>query len=211
LESPAIAIEQARQEIMKMGEVTTSILGQMKELFTDLKPKNDSREEILRKEKITDEIQKEVTIFLSKVMEGNLTPEQSLEVRSLIRVADEIESVADYAESLSRYQNRCVSQKIKFSKEAMEEIHKIENLIKDYYLHSLKAFEDGDRDYINQARANGDVINEYADSVREAHLNRLNKKVCSPMASLVFSDIMVAFRRIKNHTFNIAEAAAGIK
>ena len=211
LESPAIAIEQARQEILKMGEIVVKILLSIKDLFKDLKPNNGLWEEIFKKEKITDEIQKEVTIFLSKVMEANLTLEQSFEVRSLIRVADEIESVADYCESLAKYHRRCLTDKIKFSNQAIGEIAKMENLIDDYYQKSLKAFESGNRDYLNQAKVNGQGINDYADSVREAHLNRLNKKECSPMASLIFSDIMVAFRRIKNHTFNIAEAAAGIK
>ena len=84
---------------------------------------------LLRFEHITDNIQKEITVFLAKVMETSLTEEQTYEVRSMIRVVDELESVADYCESLAKYQNRCAQEKIILSQEAMKDIHEMHKKI----------------------------------------------------------------------------------
>jgi phosphate:Na+ symporter len=180
-------------------------------LFLDEKDPTKIREDILRSEKIVDEHQRDITLYLAKVMEANLTHEQSNEVRSLIRIADELESVSDYCESLARYKNRCIKEKITFSQAAIKDIVEMQERTCQYFQKALDAYKNSEVTYITQAKVAGNEINDFADSVRDAHLERMNKNLCNPYASLVFSDVMVALRRIKNHTFNIVEATAGLK
>ena len=51
-------------------------------------------------------MQKEVTVFMCKVMERPMSESQSLRSQALIKVADEFESVADYLERIVIYKNR---------------------------------------------------------------------------------------------------------
>jgi Na+/phosphate symporter len=46
---------------------------------------------------------------------------------------------------------------------------------------------------------------------RNSHLARLERKETAPLASLVFMDMLSAYRRIKDHGLNIAEVLAGEK
>ena len=57
-------------------------------------------------EAITDNIQKEITVFLCYVMEKSLSRPQSLETQALIRIADEFESVGDYLSRIAVYRSR---------------------------------------------------------------------------------------------------------
>ena len=49
-------------------------------------------------------------------------------------------------------------------------------------------------------------LNDLADEVRKAHLDRMKEGSCGALPALTFSDMAVALRRIKNHTVNLHEA-----
>ena len=49
-------------------------------------------------------------------------------------------------------------------------------------------------------------LNDLADQVRKAHLDRMKAGTCNALPALTFSDMAVALRRIKNHTVNLHEA-----
>ena len=52
---------------------------------------------------------------------------------------------------------------------------------------------------------------QQADVIRETHLQSIKDGKHNPLSGLTFSDIVVALRRIKNHSLNIAEAFTGGK
>ena len=54
-------------------------------------------------------------------------------------------------------------------------------------------------------------LNLQADEIRERHLRSIQEGVHVPLSGLTFSDIVVALRRIKNHSLNFAEAFSGGK
>jgi phosphate:Na+ symporter len=45
-----------------------------------------------------------------------------------------------------------------------------------------------------------------ADAIRDAHLSRMKAGACGALSALIFSDMAIALRRIKNHTVNLHEA-----
>ncbi|NIQ96699.1 MAG: hypothetical protein GWN87_22805, partial [Desulfuromonadales bacterium] len=49
-------------------------------------------------------------------------------------------------------------------------------------------------------------LNDLADQVRKAHLDRMKAGTCNALPALTFSDMAVALRRMKNHTVNLHEA-----
>ena len=49
-------------------------------------------------------------------------------------------------------------------------------------------------------------LNDLADAIRYAHLDRMKAGSCGALPALTFSDMAVALRRIKNHTVNLHEA-----
>lgn len=92
--SPALALEQVHQEIKKMAATVETSLEITIEAFgeEDLK---EHIERVTKYERITDNIQDEIYIFLNRVMEVPLTEKQGARVRNLTRIATELESLAD--------------------------------------------------------------------------------------------------------------------
>ena len=98
--APVLGLTQARQEVQKLAAMTETILQLTKSEIEAEGKDLESRRRILKYEGITDNIQKEVFEFLGQVIQVTLTKKQSLEARRLLKVADELESIADCCQRL---------------------------------------------------------------------------------------------------------------
>ena len=49
-------------------------------------------------------------------------------------------------------------------------------------------------------------LNEHANLLKQSHLDRLREGSCSPLCGMIFSDVVVSLRRIKNHLVNVVDA-----
>ena len=212
LESPIMAIEQGRLEVLHLAKVVSEMLHLTRELLGDMtNMRSELREKVLAKEKLTDLLQHQITVFMSKVMAGVLTATQTEEVRNLIRLADEIESVGDYCERLANYRRRMLREGIGFSEEAQKELCDYLDRTTAYYEEIVDRGERGETDWMRSIQAKGRDLLETADAMRDANLQRLTSQKCNPTSGIFFNDILVAMRRIRNHSFNMAEAFQGQK
>jgi phosphate:Na+ symporter len=212
VESPALAIEQCRLEVLQMAAIAGEALQRTRQLYDDVtSPGTDIRAAILALEKRTDTTQHEITVFMSRVVAGVLTVAQSAESRGLLRVADEIESVADYCERLANYRRRLLRAHIVFGDDALRDLQS--------YLDRTIAFYE---EIVDRARRNetgwrlaivtkGHYLASEADGLREANLQRLTNQRIEPAAGIFFNDMLLAMRRIRNHALNMAEAWLGMK
>ena len=96
--SPSLAIEQVYQEIKKLAATLETMLQQTRAYIVD--EDEESGKRILKYEKITDNVQDEIYDFLDKVMEVSLTPLQGRQIRTLSKMADELEFIADACKSI---------------------------------------------------------------------------------------------------------------
>ena len=64
---------------------------------------------------------------------------------------------------------------------------------------------------ITKARTQGDAITFLMKEYRSNHMERLGKQQALPLESLAITDILNAYRRIKDHALNIAEVISGDK
>ncbi|MCB0365982.1 MAG: Na/Pi cotransporter family protein [Bdellovibrionaceae bacterium] len=105
---PALALTQARQEVQKLAAMTETILQLTKVEIEGEGKDSDSRDKVLKYEAITDNIQREVFEFLGQVIRVSLTQKQGEEARRLLKVADELESIADCCQRLVSSHQRLV-------------------------------------------------------------------------------------------------------
>ena len=64
---------------------------------------------------------------------------------------------------------------------------------------------------LSKALTQGDAITHLVKECRAKHLGRVETGHTSPLKSLIFTDMLSAYRRIKDHALNIAETLAGEK
>lgn len=210
VESPTLALEQGRLEVLHMASVTSDILHLTRDLYRLEPGKNsDLRDRILKKEKVTDSIQHEITVFMSKAMTGVLTEAQTEEIRGNIRLAGEVESVADYCERLANYRRRMQRMNVSMSPTAVAELNDYLDETVAFYDEIIDRGRRGETGWMLFVNAKGRDLLETADRLRDQNLARLSAQRCDPNAGIFFNDMLVAMRRIRNHSVNIAEAFQG--
>jgi len=123
-----------------------------------------------------------------------------------IRAADELESITDYAASLVVYLKRLEKNDLDFSKEAWKDLEDFHARVFDFFTLVGKILQSEDSDTGSAVWEETGRLNEVANAIRDAHLGRMKAGSCSALAALIFSDMVIALRRIKNHTVNFYEA-----
>jgi len=205
--SPELALEQAERELALSCEVTSRLFDETARYVEMRDPDPDLKASIDHAEGVTDNIQKEVTIFLTTVLQMQVTPNQASRAYSLLRLADEVESVADYCQALATYRARMIERNETFSDLAKTDLRRLLDQVRDFFNDTAKRVTTGEGSIrIDDLLMRGEELNRQADAIREAHLERLKSGDCDSLSGLTFSDMVVALRRIKNHSVNMLEA-----
>ncbi|MBD65481.1 MAG: sodium:phosphate symporter [Halobacteriovoraceae bacterium] len=200
---PATAIAQAESEVRKMydvcGRMYKATLAYIKE------PKSKKLAKISEYENITDRMQKEVTVFMCKVMEKPMSEGQSLRSQAMIKIVDELESIADYLERMVRDKNRVARSK-ENDPSLDEEYTKYFKHVWDFLDDCFEGFT-GERVYdISDINTRSEKLRIWADDIRNRHLEKVNTGQYSALSALSYSDMVANIRKIRAHAANLGEA-----
>jgi phosphate:Na+ symporter len=212
--APQLALEEAEGEIRIMAGVANEALERAAAYMRLPQDDPEIFKRVEHLEHISDNIQMEVTLFITEVLQLPMTPEQARRGYALIRISDEMESVVDYCQNLTKYRARMFRDGLKLSTDAEEELEGLLNQVRDFarsamdYVISRHEAAMGDEEVRELIRM-ADAIGEKSDAVRDSHFERVKDGRCDPISGMIYSDIVVALRRIKNHTVNIIDARIG--
>ncbi|MEA2108042.1 MAG: Na/Pi cotransporter family protein [Pseudomonadota bacterium] len=209
LDTPSLAVSQARQETVRMMQIATKMFAQTMECSHDYSMKLVDK--IYRKENIIDMLQKEITDFIVALSPQSLTREFSREVTSLMYMVNNIERIGDHSENLVKLVERRLESKIIFSDQAMEEIEDISSKTSEFLKLICDALKRGDGKIMTEAKRLEKSINMLEDHYRKDHVLRLNEGCCTVDAGLIFIDMLTNFEKIGDHCYNLAESIAGLK
>jgi phosphate:Na+ symporter len=202
---PAASMAQAESELRKMKD----IIGRMYKLNKEFWMAPDYDPKVLAKiidyERITDNIHKEITVFLCYVMEKPMSHHQSEQVQAMIKITDELESVADYIERLATYRER-FKQSETLVGESRDEFFAFMDDVWDFYELVGQGLVNGENIDMSVIEHKSHELQLSADSMREKHLDRISKGTYLPVTALTYSDMVVALRKIRAHSFLMAGA-----
>ncbi|MEN8686038.1 MAG: Na/Pi cotransporter family protein [Desulfuromonadales bacterium] len=209
LNTPPIALAQARSETRRMARVALEMVDETLAFLQD----NDLKRlpALEQKEVLTDALQKEITNFLVALSQTSITQESSQEVASMMHMVNDLERVGDYCENLWLLSQRKLDQKITFSAIAMNEIAEISEVTRNFLARIVRALEEKDVEVYAEAQRLEDAIDELEDRLRNNHIKRLNTGECTVNSGLIFIDMLHNLEKIGDHTFNLAKAVVGRK
>ena len=208
--APAIAVEQAHQEVDLMAACTHKMLADFRLIVAGSK-KEELERGIFEAEDNLDRVQHEVSNFLGKVMSAHLPMDVAYRARMLLRVADEYESVSDEVRSLLKMMQRMRSNGMALSQEGRAELLSLHDLCSAFAEKVTEAFRKGKAyapDVLTNMHADAEAISHRIKDVRLAQLQRLtdHKPQAEPLKIVLLLDLLNVYRRIKEDYLNIGEA-----
>ncbi|MDW7645773.1 MAG: Na/Pi cotransporter family protein [Desulfuromonadales bacterium] len=209
LNTPPIALGQARAETRRMAQLTLEMLEGTVEFLVD---NNDKRVPALeKKEEAVDLLQREITDFLVALSQQSISQDSSKDIASLMHMVNDLERVGDHCENLWRLGLRRKGEKVTFSEIANAEIQEIGEKSKDFLSFTVQALERQDKTIQEKASFMEEEIDQLEETFRNNHIARLNTSECAVDPGLIFVDMLHNFEKIGDHTFNVTRAIIGQK
>ena len=207
LDQPAVALGCAQREILAMGQTCLDMLAALSRVFAADKPSPDDEAAILRGEADLDTAQKEISEYIGRALpgHGNLTAELSALARRGIRQADEFESLSDCIRGALKSHAKIRRASETLTPTAVAEITDLCTRMTSNTRLLMALMAAGDTEGLFLAEARCRDLDDAAKRYRAAHMERIGVSCLTPMKSLVYSDLLVSFRRQNDHLLNIAQ------
>ena len=168
---PATSIAQADSEVRKMKDIVDRAFNTTDDYLVGMAPEKLAK--VREYERITDNIQKEVTLFLCAVMEKPMTSAQTRQTAATIKIADELESITDYLERIVTYKSRLKSEDIQGK--STDEYMEFKAKIREFYEYCIEVYINHKESDYQKAYSKSEELRVWADDIRDRHLERVSK------------------------------------
>lgn len=207
LNTPVIALGQAKREMIRMAKTAERALGRAIDGILE----NDHKKlaSVREIEDFIDSFQLEITSYLSALSRKQLSDQVSTELPVLLHAVNDLERVGDHAVNIVEIAERKIEHKLTFSDSALEEAGRIRAEINEMLQNIIAALKGTDPDAAKAALKNEDKLNEMQIEFRRTHVQRMSDGLCSPEAGLIFIDLVDNIEKIGDHLTNIAQAVIG--
>jgi phosphate:Na+ symporter len=204
LDIPAIALGMAEKEVSRMLDLAASMINCSREALFE-KSKKDI-EMVRQKERLCDELDNKVEIFMSKINKETLSKQQQAQLAVLLHGIADIERIADHAHNICELASLRIDKKIKFSEDAFGELNVIFDKANTSVDLCRKIIGENNPDVITEILALEKQVDNLVNKYENNHLVRLEQRICVPEAGPVYVDILRNLERITDHTHNVAYA-----
>lgn len=203
LETPVIAVGQMIKETIRMAnKAKENVEIAMQAFWTD---DDGLIQQVYENEKVINMLEEEITRYLVKLSNTQISEQQLAIVTSTFHVVNDIERIGDHAENLADLTSEKIVKKLDFTKEALEGLMHMFNCTLEALQISIESYEKHDIEKAQSITIIEEKIDTLEKELRSAHIKRLNLGICSAYSSAIYLDIIINFERIGDHSTNIAE------
>lgn len=209
LQTPSIAEGQVILETVKMAELAKKNFELAMDAFlnTDLA----KMDEIYANENRINELTELITRFMVELSGSDIDINEFARIGDTYHVINDIERIGDHAENIIELAEEKHRREVTLSEEAQAEIREIYKWTLNAINTAIESYRSNDK---NKARSIVQIertIDALRYQYRETHIQRLNEGVCSPLASILFLDLLSNIERVGDHSENIANAIADVE
>lgn len=205
LRTPPVAVAQLKNEIENMAEIAKSNFDKCMDAVMVGKV-SDVIDEIAKNEKCLNFLNREITKYLVKLSQVDLSEDDKLLISTSYHTVSDIERIGDYAENISEYAEKMETDKLKFSPKAISEIQTLKATITNLYDEVMKTYKEDTLDYIDKVNEYEESVDKQKEEMGEHHIERMNKGECTPEVGAIYLSLSSNAERVADHMTNIAYA-----
>lgn len=208
--TPSLALEQARKEIVREGNIVLEMMKQSVRVF-------DSRdlrlsETVSLMDIRADTLRNAVVPYLTKLAQNSvLNEEQSkLEIK-LLYILEDYESVGDIIDkNIMPLARKKLENNLWFSDEGWKDIIALHTRVMDNLKRSIKAVEDNNLEVAALVASTKVEIDGYEAELRKRHISRINSGLQESLeTSSVHLDLIEQFKRVNSLVAAVANTLLG--
>ncbi|MFC4558828.1 Na/Pi cotransporter family protein [Virgibacillus kekensis] len=206
-QSSALALDQAKAEVIRMGEYAHQGLEETNN-YLNTKSKKHS-EMATQIEGALNSLDRSITDYLVDISRESMSELESAKHSALMNSVRDIERIGDHFENIIELVDYKVSNKVHLTDQAQDDLNEMFNLTTMTVKQAVGALDNMDREEALAVVQKEDEIDQMERTYRKKHIIRMNEGLCSGSAGIVFVDIISNLERIGDHAVNIAEEVLG--
>ena len=204
LEMPTFALEQCKNVINRMAEISRDAL--LLSLGTIEKYDAKAIAKVIEIEDEVDKYEDRLGTYLVKLSARQLMEQDSNEIGMFLHMIGDFERISDHAVNLTEVAQEMYDKKLVFSDAAKEEIRVFSAALTEILNNTIHAFENDDIEEARMVEPLEEVIDAIQEDIRTRHIVRLREGVCTMELGFVLSDLLTNMERVSDHCSNIAAA-----
>ncbi len=203
-QSPAIAIGQAKEEIVRMGEFGVQGL---QEAFEYLKTGNKKHAETAYQiEDAINNLDRKITDYLVEFSSVSISPVESTRHFMLMDSVRDIERIGDHFENIVELLDSKETNRVRLTDDAVEDLTEMFTLTIETVQKAVDALNQNNMELAKIVAEKEVLIDKLERKFRKNHILRLNEGRCTAQSGMIFVDIVSNLERVGDHAVNIAEA-----
>jgi phosphate:Na+ symporter len=208
LDTPVIALEQTKREIIRMARTAKkALMRSVNGIINDNRADLESTRQI---EDFVDGFQLQITSYLSALSRRHLSDEVSIMLPVLLHTVNDLERIGDHAVNIVEIAERKILKKLTFSDSALTEAEQLRKEVEQMFDNVISALENNDvKAAKTAALTNENNLNKMQMEFRRSHVRRMSESVCTAETGLIFIDLVDNIEKIGDHLTNIAQAIIG--
>ncbi len=208
-QSSSIALGQAKEEILRMGQFASLGLEEANQyLKTNQSKHADTAYQI---EDAINNLDRKITDYLVLISRAEMSAAESEEHSTLMDTVRDIERVGDHFENIVELVDYQLTNKVKLTESALKDLDEMFTLTISTLKDAITALDDKNTDLAAKVMKSEEQIDKMERTLRKKHILRINEGSCTGQAGIVFVDIISNLERIGDHSVNIAEAVLGYR
>ncbi|NEU30726.1 Na/Pi cotransporter family protein [bacterium LRH843] len=203
-QSPAIALGQAKKELLRMADFSEQGLKEVSLYVEDGHRKHAER--TIQYEEAINNLDRKITDYLILISSRSLSGHDSQIHSMLMDTVRDIERIGDHVENIVELKDYQKANKVDISNTALEDLREMFDLTISTLNESIQSLAHLDVNLARSVQDKEELIDQMERKLRKQHIHRVNEGECTGAAGIVFVDIVSNLERIGDHAVNIADA-----
>ena len=211
LDTPSVAVLQCKKVAAKMAQLSRdSIMAAMGliESFDD-----DKFNYVDLLESKIDRYEDTLSAYIVKLERQELSNDDNTALSAILHNVGDLERISDHAKNISESALELHQKGLKFSPDAEREVGIFMNAVREIVNMAVDSFIEKDVEMAASVEPLEEVIDEIHADVKNRHIERLRKGICTIELGFILSDLGTNLERVADHCSNLAictiEAAEG--
>ena len=202
LNTPSVALEQARRELLRMGGLASVMLSACRDAFLQADLVHVAT--VIETEEVVDALRKSIDDFLDRIDAGSVSEGEAKRLHILQHVTGDIERVGDHAVNIAEGAEATIRRGFSFSSEAQRDLADMfEKSVRLFHL-CLRALEKEDQALAEEVLELEREVDRLEIRYKEGHIRRLEMEVCNPAAGILYAEVLRNLERVGDHAVNVA-------
>jgi phosphate:Na+ symporter len=209
LSTSELSLLQAKKEIQFYAKHTTKMFGFVRKMMHEDRDKKFNKlfSKVQKYEGISDNVEVEISNYLTQISQYKLSELGRKRLRSMLKMAGDLESIADSNFNLARSVNRMREKNIRFKPSATEKLELMFNLVEEALSVMRENLQQDELAVsLTKARLLEDQINNYRNQLKSEHLDNLANNVYSYESGIIFNDLFSESEKLADYVINVSEA-----